>query len=235
MNIEEFQAELELEREWREDDIRFFHNLQARLENAGDRQRLRRSIIGMFYAHIEGFVYFSFDLYANSINRLELKCSDVKPAIAAASLSAEFLALKNSDKKNPIFKRELPEDRKLHQICREIDFLDQIREVNAKKVKIPKNYINTENNVGPTVLRKLLYQMGLDHKDLDEVSTDLLRLLNIRNDIAHGKRKDGIEDDDYIKFKDCFNTIFSRISNLLVKAFSDKDYLIIEEPHPLTA
>ncbi|TBT44310.1 hypothetical protein D5E79_08560 [Vibrio parahaemolyticus] len=103
MNIEEFQAELELEREWREDDIRFFHNLQARLERASDRERLRRSIIGMFYAHIEGFVYFSFDLYASSINRLELKCSDVKPAIAAASLSAEFFGFEKLRQKESNF------------------------------------------------------------------------------------------------------------------------------------
>ena len=208
MTLEEFQTQLELEKQWREDDLRFLHNLQARFENINDRERLRRSIVGMFYAHIEGFVYFSFDLYVTSINEMNLKCKEVKPAIAVASLNKEFVALKNADKKNPIFKRTLPDDTKLHQTCREIDFLENLNEIQDKKVKIPKGYINTENNVGPNVLRKLLYQMGLDHRDLDGISAELSRLLSIRNDIAHGKSKRGINDQDYNSIKECFNTIF---------------------------
>lgn len=226
MTLEEFQTELELEKQWREDDIRFFHNLQATLEKIEDRERLRRSIVGMLYAHIEGFVYFSFNLYLNSINELELQCKDVKPAIAAASLNKEFVALKNPEKKNPIFKRQLPNDTKLHQTCREIDFLENFYTIQEQKVKIPRDYINTENNIGPNVLRKLLYQMGLDYNDLDGISTELSQLLNIRNDIAHGKSRTGIEDRDYNKFKDCFNTIFSRLSNLLVNSFSNQDFLL---------
>lgn len=227
MILEEFQAELELDRTWREEDIRFLHNLQARLPNVDDKERFRRSIVGMFYAHIEGYVYFSFNLYASSINELNLKCRDVKPVLMAATLSKEFEALKNPDKKNPLFKREFPEDKKLHQTCRQIDFLEQLAVIQDRDVKIPRDYINTENNVGPDVLRKLLYQMGLEHNDLDSIKVSLHKLLNIRNDIAHGKYKDGIPDADYESFKECFNTIFTRISNLLMNSLSNEDFRLV--------
>lgn len=226
MTLEEFQTELELERTWRENDIRFLHNLQEKLSSSKEREQLRRSIIGMHYAHIEGFSYFAFSLYAESINELNLKCKEVKPAIAAASMHQIFSTLRKGEKKNPLFKRSLPDDKKLHQACQEIDFIENINQVAEKKVKIPKEFINTENNVGPNVLRKLLYQMGLNNTDLDSISSDLSRLLNIRNDIAHGKYKNGISDKDYESFKACFNTIISKLSSLINTAFSQKHYLL---------
>lgn len=226
MTLEEFQTELELERAWREEDIRFFHNLQAKLDIATDRKRLRRSIVGMQYAHIEGFVYFCFSRYAESINEQNLKCKDVKPEIAAASMHKIFTMLRRGEKKSPLFKRALPDDSKLHQTCREIDFLENMQQVSNTNVKIPTDFINTENNVGPDVLKKLLYQMGLNHTDLDDIGPDLLKLLNIRNKIAHGKCKKGISDEDYEKYKNCFNAIISKLSNLIVQAVSNQEYLL---------
>ncbi|STQ77012.1 MAE_28990/MAE_18760 family HEPN-like nuclease [Grimontia hollisae] len=226
MTLEEFQTQLELERQWREDEIRFFHNLQAKFPVTADRERLRRSIVGLLYAHIEGYVYFAFSLYVEAINNQNLKCKEVKPAIAAASLNAEFVALKNPEKKSTLFKRDLPDDTKLHQVCREINFLESISGIQDKKVKIPHGFINTENNIGPNVLRKLLYQIGLEHKGLDEISKDLNRLRRIRNDIAHGKSKEGIDDKHYIAFKECYETIFNRLSNLMIKSYANKEYLL---------
>ncbi|SKC34431.1 hypothetical protein CZ809_04051 [Photobacterium piscicola] len=225
MTLEELIIRLETEKEWREKDIRFFHNLQEKMEKQNDKERLRRSIIGMFYAHIEGFVGFSFNLYAESINDLNLKCKDVKPAIAVATLNNEFIALKNKDRKNDLFKRPFPDDTKLHQRCREMDFYSSFNDVQNKKVKIPRGYISTESNIGPDVLRKILYQMGMDHNILKEIDNDLLSLLNKRNDISHGKNKDGVKDDDYNKSKECYTLIFNRISTLITNSFSNECFL----------
>ena len=226
MTLEEFQAQLEDEKSWREEDIRFYNNLQARLNNDNDRFRLRRSIVCMFYAHIEGFVYSSFSLYAESINSLGLKCKEVKPAIAAATLSDEFLALKNPAKKSTLFKRALPDDAKLHRICRETEFIEHSLLLQERIVKIPKKYINTESNVGSDVLRKLLYQMGLNHEDSEIIRSELNQLLVIRNDIAHGKSKEGINNVQYERFKECFYEILSRLSNLIVRSFINKDFMM---------
>lgn len=225
MTLEEFQASIEMEKAWREDDIRFYNNLQAKLD-VSERNRLRRSIICMFYAHIEGFVYYSFLLYVESINNLGLKCKQVNPAIAAASLNEEFVALKNPDKKSALFKRVFPDDTKLHRSCREMDFVEQVFAIQNKIVRIPKKYIDTESNIGPDVLRKLLYQLGLDYNNSDLIRSDLNQLRIERNNIAHGKSQAGIEDGDYKRFKDCFYNIFSRLSNIIVMAYANKDYMI---------
>jgi len=225
MNLNEFQASIEIEKAWREEDIRFYNNLMAKLDTS-EQLRMRKSIICILYAHIEGFVYYTLSLYIESINNLDLKCKDVKPAIAAAALSDAFTALKNPDRKNDLFKRKFPDDTKLHRICREMEFIENSLSIQNKTVRIPKKFINTESNVGPDILRKLLYQLGLNYVDFENLKDDLNQLLVSRNNVAHGKIKDGISEIDYQRYKDCFHQIFSRLSNLMVMAYANRDYLI---------
>ncbi len=226
MTLEEFQEEIEIEREWREKEINFLNNHQGSME--GDEQKLfRRSIICLIYAHIEGFVQFSFSLYINAINQKELECSAVKPAIAAAAFHTEFYALKNKEKKNPFFKKAFPDDTHLHAFSREIEFIENINEFNCHIVKIPDNFINTENNVGQQVMEKMLFKIGLDHTELKDINAPLGRLLNVRNDISHGKRKAGIDDEDYDAFLLCGKNIISKISNRLTTAFGNNEFLLL--------
>lgn len=224
MNLDEFQASIEMDKSWREDELRFYNNIQAKLE-LEQRMLFRKSIICIIYAHIEGFVHFSFSLYIESINSLNLKCREVHSAIAAAALNEEFLALKNPDKKSSLFSRAFPDDAKLHRMCREIEFIEKSLVVQEKSVRIPKKYINTESNVGPDVLRKLLYQVGLTFDDFEIIKNDLNKLLTARNNVAHGKHKEGINDSDFEAYKRCFYHIFSKLSNVIVIAYANKKYL----------
>ncbi len=57
MTLEYFSEQLEAEREWREAEIRFLDNNQRALDYDG-RKKIRRSILCLIYAHIEGFVKF---------------------------------------------------------------------------------------------------------------------------------------------------------------------------------
>ena len=75
------------------------------------------------------------------------------------------------------------------------------------------------------VLEKLLYQVGLEYSDLSATYSPLNQLLNMRNDIAHGKRKAGIEDKDYDRFHDCCLNIIQVISQKLTTAYGDNKYL----------
>ncbi len=115
MSLESFQEQLEVERTWREDEIRFLDNLQREYDEE-KRFKFRRSIMCLYYAHIEGFVQFAFSLYVDEINKQELKCSEVKPVIAAATLHNEFMALQNKDKKSKIFKKTLPDETHIHRL-----------------------------------------------------------------------------------------------------------------------
>ncbi len=225
MSLEYFQLQIESEREWREDEIRFLDNTQREIERDEDRKKIRRSILCLIYAHIEGFVQFAFSLYIDEINKKGLKCSDVKPVIAAATLHREFIALNNRDKKSPIFRRTLPEDIALHKLSRQVEFVENIILIQNHPVTIPEGYVNTENNVGQQVLEKLLFQVGLEYRDLKDIYSPLNRLLNARNDISHGKRKQGIEDKEYQEFVGCCKSIISGISRRLTTAYGRNEYL----------
>ncbi|PAX99505.1 hypothetical protein CKO50_20770 [Pseudoalteromonas sp. HM-SA03] len=224
MSLVTFQEQLESEREWREEEIRFLNNIQRNMP-PDERVKIRRSILCLIYAHIEGFVQFSFSLYIDEINKLNLKCSEVKPVIAAATLHREFLALHNKDKKSRIFKSTLPDDSHLHKLSRQVDFVGSLSIIQEQNVAIPDGYVNTENNVGQQVLEKLLYQVGLEYQDLKDIYAPLNRLLNVRNDISHGKRKIGIDDKDYSEFINCCTAVISSISRRLTTAYGRNEYL----------
>lgn len=226
MSLALFQEQIESEREWREAEIRFLDNNHKKLEKDKDKQLIRRSILCLVYAHVEGFVGFAFSLYIDEINKKELLCKDVKPAIAAASYHQIFKAFSNKDKKSEIFKQKLPEDKHLHRLAREINFLESISEFSSHPVLIPDGFINTENNVGKEVLEKLLFKVGLEHEDLKSVYTPLTKLLNVRNDISHGKRKLGIDDKNYEEFLNCGKSVISTISSRLTTAYGTKKYLL---------
>lgn len=226
MSLENFQLQIESEREWREEELRFLENTQRTIADDNDRKRIRRSILCLIYAHIEGFVQFSFSLYIDEINKLELRCSQVKPVIAAATLHREFIALQNKDKKSAIFRKTLPDDAHLHKLFRQTEFVENISDIQNHSVSIPEGYVNTENNIGQQVLEKLLYQVGLEYKDLKDIYSPLNRLLNVRNDISHGKRKKGIDDKEYQEFITCCKSVISGVSRRLTTAYGRNEFLI---------
>ena len=129
MSLNEFLLQIESERDWREEELRFLDNIQRKISHEEDRKKVRRSILCLIYAHIEGFVQFSFSLYIDEINKLGLKCSEVKPIIAAATLHRDFLALHNKEKKSSIFRKSLPEDTHLHKLFRQAEFVENISEI----------------------------------------------------------------------------------------------------------
>lgn len=224
MSLAIFQEQLELEREWREAEIRFLNNLQEGLSEA-DRPKIRRSIVCLLYAHIEGFVRFAFSLYIDQVNNKGLTCKDVSPAIAAAAFAKELKALKDSNSKSPLFLNTLPDDKHLHGFARDVQFLSHIGNFYDHPVIISEGYINTENNVGREVIEKMLFQVGLEYSDLKETYSPLNRLLNVRNDIAHGKRKQGITDEDYNIFLTCCRSVMNTISRRLTSSFGAEKYL----------
>ena len=226
MSLEYFQEQIEAEREWREAEIRFLDNNQRKLVRQEERLKLRRSILCLIYAHIEGFVKFAFTLYIDEINKKGLTCSSVKPAIAAAALHKEFQALNNKDKKSTIFRKKLPNDTHLHRLSREIEFVENIGEFHSHPVLIPEDVVNTEDNVGQEILEKLLYKVGLQHEDLKDIYAPLHRLLNVRNDISHGKRKLGIDDNDYQEFIACAKSVISSVSRRLTTAYGRNEYML---------
>src|SRR5437764_7329718 len=79
--------DIENDRALRENEIRLIENIATRTGNDAERDMLRRSLVLLTYAHLEGSCKFSLSAYAGAINGLALPCREAATALVAASLS----------------------------------------------------------------------------------------------------------------------------------------------------
>jgi hypothetical protein len=178
--------DIEIDRSLRENEIRLIENIAARTENEIERNMLRRSLVLLTYAHLEGSCKFSLGAYAAAINALALPCGEAATALVAATLGRIFAALRDLNTKHPDFGRALPEDRELHLLARERAFLDDYAEIVRRHVEIPDRLIDTKSNLNSVLLKRMLYVLGLDYPVVDRHRSNIDMLLGVRNAIAHG-------------------------------------------------
>lgn len=225
MNLVRLWEEIEAEQTWRTDEIRFLQNQLELIADEDDKDRFRRAVILMLYAHFEGFCKFSFDLYITAINEEGILCKDANFSIVAGSLSDLFKALRNPDSKSTVFRNSLPDDSKLHIYARNRDFIESSSEYENQVVSIPDDYVDTESNLKPVVLRKNLYKLGFPHDLFQDVEGLINKLLNFRNKIAHGAMKDGIKEEAYDELKVATFQIMNEVKSRVMKGLTDKQYL----------
>lgn len=224
MEFLKLRAELEADRTWRQDEIRFFQNQGAAL-NEIEKEQFRRAIILLLYAHFEGFCKVAFILYINAINEANITCGEAHYAIAAAALADLFNNLRNPDKKSAEFRHQLPDDTKLHRFAREREFIERTNEFEKRPVKIQDTIIDTESNLKPIVLRKILYRLGLPDEEFKVFEGEIFKLLGYRNQIAHGQLKTGIKEKDYEKLKKTTYKIMDQITIEIMEALKNKCFL----------
>lgn len=226
MDLENFTAEISYQVEVRIDEITKLHNLQENQDNPAIQNVIRRSSVCLYYAHIEGFVYFIFTHYINAINISAPRVQDVIDEIKAASYHADLIKLL-SDTKHRFFRKRLPDDVHLHSLARQVEFFSDIAPLwGEATINIDENYINTESNVGKDVLQKLLYKVGMDYTIIHhELYASLSQLLNIRNDIAHGSNLDIISKENFDKYYDCTKKVIMELERLVTAAYTDKKFL----------
>lgn len=225
MNITELWAEIETEQAWRVDEIRFFQNQLIYINSENKKDQYRRALVLILYAHFEAFCKFAFAHYLKTINTSNLKCNKTNFAIAASSLSDVFMALRNPEKKSDIFKRALPDDSKLHRFSRDREFLERISEIGNLNVSLDDKIIDTESNLKPVVLQKILYRLGLPHNKFDNLSSQINKLLNYRNKIAHGEMKTGIPKKEYDSLREDVFFIIDEIKREIMSAIKNREYL----------
>jgi HEPN superfamily protein len=151
-SADEVYQDIELDRSLRENEIRLIENIAARTENETERNMLRRSVVLLTYAHLEGSCKFSLSAYAVALNALALPCQEAATALVAATLGKIFAALRDLNSKHPDFGRALPEDRELHLLARERAFLDEYNTIVGRHVEIPDRLIDTKSNLNSIVL-----------------------------------------------------------------------------------
>ena len=224
MNIAQLYAELEEDRNWREEEIRAFQNQGAKLESEDEQKRHRRAVVLLIYAHFEGFCKFALMLYVSAVNKLGMPCSKANYALVAATLADVFRDLRNPDKKSILFSRVLPDDTKLHRFAREREFVEKSSEFEKLPLRIADDVVDTESNLTPTVLRKNLYRLGLPHDKFDSYKDEINKLLGVRNAISHGSLKDGLDKKLYSQLRSSTYSIMSGVSTDVMKALYDAAY-----------
>lgn len=221
MQLEEIRAEMEEELTWRQREIVFLKNVMVGITKEEDKERYRKSLIVMLYAHFEGFCKTCLLIYVKAINDLNLTRKEANDSLVASSMEGIFNGYYNLDKKCKIFKRELPNDTGLHKFYRRTDLVVQFNEFLEQKLVIDDNVINTESNLWYHVLKKNLFKLGIDYTVFDQYQSSINTLVNKRNSIAHGSEKFGIAESEYKKIQDDIIETMNNIIKILMKNLKD--------------
>lgn len=224
MQLEEIRAEMEEELTWRQREIVFLKNVMVGITKEEDKERYRKSLIVMLYAHFEGFCKTCLLIYVKAINDLNLTRKEANDSLVASSMEGIFNGYYNLDKKCKIFKRELPNDTGLHKFYRRTDLVVQFNEFLEQKLVIDDNVINTESNLWYHVLKKNLFKLGIDYTVFDQYQSSINTLVNKRNSIAHGSEKFGIAESEYKKIQDDIIETMNNIIKILMKNLKDESF-----------
>lgn len=181
-------ADLEADRLQREAELRLMDNLLSAVSVPAEQDMLRRSIVVLTYSHFEGFCKFALLTYAGTVNAKGLPCKDAAIPLVALTLTRVFSALREGNSKHPYFSRKLPDDNDLHRSARERIFIEDFLAISAQPVDIPDTAIDTKSNLSAIILKRNLYQLGLDYPPIEKYASTINRMLGVRNAISHGDR-----------------------------------------------
>ncbi len=225
LDLEDIRAQIEEEMTWRVNEMRFLGNQLAYIRNEDAQKLYRKSLIVMLYSHFEGFCKTSFLIYVKAVNKLGINRLDANNHIAAASLGEVFKYYGNTDRKNEYFKNSLPDDEKLHLFSRQVDLVAQLKELFDETVTIPESIVDTESNLKPVVLRKILFRLGFPYNVFGPHEGKIDFLLNRRNSVAHGTKDGGVTDSEYNGVQMTTYQIMTELTTLIMLTLEQQLYL----------
>jgi len=220
MTIEQLREELELSLTWRSDELRMLKNNLSIMRHDEDKSKYRKTLIVMLYSHFEGFVKMSFLIYVKYINSLQIKRIDLKskPELIASSMNDIFQSYDNKDKKNKLFKRQTNDDKFIHTIYRRADLINAFSDYMDGIVEVDDKVIDTESNLWSHVIEKNFYKLGIQHNIFKSSYKNIDQLVNLRNAISHGNKKDGIPEKLYNTLeKTIIKDTMSRLILILIR------------------
>ena len=224
MPADELRAALEMELAWRQEELAFFKNqLNEIPENNKD--RYRKSLVLILYSHMEGFIKICLQTYIQYINSQKLKRGDVNTELMVAGLYKEFIAYENLDRKCEFFRKELPEDSRLHRLYRRVDFMEKVEDFKTELLNIDDQLIDTESNLWYIVLQKNLYKVGLPVDLFESYHRDIDALVNRRNTIAHGSFRSGVTEQEFTNWETKVSSILSGITTIVYDYANKQKYL----------
>lgn len=152
---------METELAWRQEELAFLKNQLSNIQEEIQRDKYRKCLVLMLYSHFEGFIKICLLSYIQYVNSLHLKRENFNEELVASSMHREFNAYDNNDEKCNIFKKKLPEDKRLHRFYRRVNLLEELDVFKQNDLLIPDETVDTESNLWYIVLQKNLYKVGL--------------------------------------------------------------------------
>ena len=225
MTADELRLVLETELAWRQEELAFFKNQLNEIVEE-DKDRYRKSLVLILYSHMEGYIKICLQTYIQYINSQGLKRKEVDTGLIVASMHKEFIAYENTERKSEFFRKELPDDTRLHRLYRRVDFMEKVEDFKEQELIIDDQIIDTESNLWYIVLQKNLYKVGLPINLFDDYQSDIDALVNRRNSIAHGNFKAGVKNTEFSNWEFKVSEMLSGVTRLLYNYANNKRYLI---------
>lgn len=195
---------------WRRRELSDFRAaVQAAQPSPGRRSAMLRAGVALLYAHWEGFVKRSGSYYLEFVANQGMKASELQTNFIAINLKSRLVEASKSNK--PSASAEL-----VDFFCNKLD----------NRLKIPhKNVIDTQSNLSSSVLREIVWTLGLDVA-LYETKSNFIdsSLVSRRNHIAHGEALD-IGVDDYLELHDEVMILIDTFRNQLQNAATTNRFM----------
>ena len=224
MTADELRTALEAELAWRQEELAFFKN-QLNEISEENKNRYRKSLVLILYSHLEGYIKICLQTYLQYINAKRLIRKDVNIGLMVASMHKEFKAYENLDRKCEIFRKELPDDFRMHRLYRRVDFMEKVEDFKEQELNIDDQIIDTESNLRYIVLQKNLYKIGLPVNLFDNCQNDIDSLINRRNSIAHGNFHSGVTAEEFSNWEAKVSDVLSEVTRLLYDYANNEKYL----------
>lgn len=223
-SVEEVVGDLESDRLSRDGELRLVSRLAETSTIESERAMLRRSLVLLTYSHLEGFCRFAISTYVSALNSSGLSCDAVTAAVAAASMTKVFRALRDTNHKHPLFKKSLADDSAVHMAAREQIFVERARQFFAGQVNIPDEFVETHYILSTDVIRKLMFQVGLQTDEVEPRRSSIEKLKHVRNRIAHGDRIKVPSEDEVATFLDTAREVMDLIQREITFALTHETY-----------
>lgn len=220
---------METELAWRQEELAFLKNQLSNIQEEIQRDKYRKCLVLMLYSHFEGFIKICLLSYIQYVNSLHLKRENFNEELVASSMHREFNAYDNNDEKCNIFKKKLPEDKRLHRFYRRVNLLEELDVFKQNDLLIPDETVDTESNLWYIVLQKNLYKVGLPIDLFGDLSSDIDALVNRRNSIAHGTERAGVSENEYLKWETKTNRVMEEIIKCIYHNVCYEKYLKVNQ------
>ncbi len=192
---------------WRRKELILIKNQIPNKSSPKQSAALRFSV-PILYAHWEGFVKNSTEIYLEFIAKKYLKHNELKPQFIALSLSKKLgnLEIKNLEEKS-----------------KAVEFL--LNEFNKNSNILTKNVIQTKSNLKYKVFKEILFVVGIEESKFSRFEGLIDDLVDARNNIAHG---------DYLRVNyQTFEIMFNEIQKVMNSLKTEIENSALSEEYKL--